>query len=230
MAPKNPYSKSTCVYVDAVQFSAESGAGNFPTGTGPKGPQRMIFGYPSRQDYRDASGHSWRPGTEIVTRLDAGKDTVAGCWWTNAVTEPITGTPDPELYRYGYHARDFWVNLTVGPGKYYARLRFAATRRIDTQKNCFNIRFNGREVVRNFDVTATAGGPNKAADLVFNDVAPENGVIVIRFTSPVAAAGHQAARGEAFIQAIEIGPGSGGRGATPIPSTAASRAMLGDHR
>ena len=25
----------------------------------------------------------------------------------------FTGTHDPELYRYGYHARDCWVNLTV---------------------------------------------------------------------------------------------------------------------
>ena len=104
---KNPYSQSTRIYVDAVQFSAESGACSFPTGTGPTGPQRMILGYPSRQDYRDASGHSWRPGTEVVTRLAAGKDTVAACWWTNAVAEPITGTPDPELYRYGCHARGF---------------------------------------------------------------------------------------------------------------------------
>ena len=104
----------------------------------------MILGYPSRQDYRDTSGHSWRPGTEVVTRLAAGRDTVAACWWTNAVAEPITGTPDPELYRYGYHARDFWVNLTVGPGKYFVRLKFAATRGIDTQKNCFNISLNGQ--------------------------------------------------------------------------------------
>src|ERR1019366_1234097 len=29
----NPYSKSTRIYVNAVQFSAESAAGSFPTGT-----------------------------------------------------------------------------------------------------------------------------------------------------------------------------------------------------
>jgi hypothetical protein len=224
----NPYSKSTRIYVDAVQFSAEGEACGFPTGTGPQGSQRMIFGYPSRQDYRDASGRSWRPGTEVVTRLAAGRDTVAACWWTNAVAEPITGTPEPELYRYGYHARDFCVNLTVGPGKYFARLKFAATRGIDTQKNCFNICLNGHEVVHNLDVTATAGGPNKAVDLIFNNIAPQNGVIDIRFTSPRVAEGDQAVRGEAFVQAIEIGPGSGGRGATPIPSAAAARAWTGN--
>src|ERR1019366_8151467 len=113
---KSPYSQGTRIYVDAVQFSAAAGACSFPTSSGPTGPQRMMLGYPSRQDYRDASGHLWRPGTEVVTRLVAGRDTVAACWWTNAVTDTITGTTDPELYRYGYHARDFCVNLTVGPG------------------------------------------------------------------------------------------------------------------
>ena len=225
---KNPYSQSTRICLDALQFSAESAPGSFPTGTGPTGPQRMILGYPSRQDYRDASGHSWRPGTEIVTRLAAGRDTVADCWWTNPVAEPVTGTPDGELYRYGYHARDFWANITVGPGKYFVRLKFAATRGINTQKNCFNIYLNGHEVVRNLDVAATAGGHNKAVDLVFNHIVPENGMIRIRFTSVRVAEGSQVVRGDAFVQAIEVGPGSGGRGATPAPSGATSRAWNGN--
>ena len=163
-----------------------------------------------------------------MTRLTAGSDTVAACWWTNGVAEPITGTPDPELDRYGYHARDFWVNLTVGPGKYFVRLKFAATRGIDTHKNCFNIGLNGHEVVRNLDVASTAGGPDKVVDLVFNDVAPQDGVIITRFTSVRVAEGDQSTRGEAFVQAIEIGLGSGGRGATPVPSTAADRAWTGN--
>lgn len=76
----------------------------------------MIFGYTGRTDWRDSRGHSWRPATEFVTRLAGGKDSVAQCWWTNATDEPIRGTADPELYRYGVHATDFWVNLTVEPG------------------------------------------------------------------------------------------------------------------
>src|ERR1019366_2298488 len=77
----NPYSKSTRIYVDAVQFSTESTASSFPAGTGPTGPQRMILGYPNRQDYRDTGGRSWSPGTEVIARLAAGRDTVAACWW-----------------------------------------------------------------------------------------------------------------------------------------------------
>jgi len=115
------------------------------------------------------------------------------------------------------------VNLTAGPGNYFVRLKFAATRGLDTRKNCFNISLNGHEVVRNLDVAATAGGPNKAVDLVFNHVAPENGVLKIRFTSQRVAGEDQVARGEAFVQAIEVGQGSGGHGATPVSSTAAAR-------
>jgi hypothetical protein len=203
---KNPYAQAARVYVDAVQCSTEHAALGYPTGTGPKGPQRMILGYPSRKDYKDSKGKEWRPGTEVVTHVGAKKDTVAECWWTNAVAESISGTPDPELYRYGYHAKDFWANVTVGLGKYAVRLKFAATRGLNTRENRFNILLNGREVAHNFDVAVTAGAPNKATDLVFSDIAPQNGAIEIRFTASRWAEGDKTAPGEAFVQAIEVGP------------------------
>jgi hypothetical protein len=62
------------------------------------------------------------------------------------------------------------------------------------------------------DVAATAGGSNRAVDLVFNDLEPRNGVIDFRFTGGDPKAG---IAGEAFLQALEVGPGSGGVGATP---------------
>jgi hypothetical protein len=176
----------------------------------------MIFGYTSRTDYRDSTGHTWRPGTELVTRGAAGVDTVAAFWWTKAAPGIISGTRDPELYRYGVHGGDFWVNVTVGPGRYYARLKFAATRGPDPRRDCFDIRINGRRVVERLHVAATAGGPNRAVDLVFNDLAPTNGVIRLRFTAVPTAEGEKAACGEAFLQALEIGPGRGGPGARPV--------------
>ena len=33
------------------------------------------------------------------------------------------------------------------------------------------------------DIAATAGGLGQAADLVFNDIRPQHGVIAIRFTA-----------------------------------------------
>ncbi len=71
-------------------------------------------------------------------------------------------------------------------------------------------------------------GPNKATDLVFNDIAPENGIMDIRFTSQRVVQGDQTVRGEAFVQAIEVGPGAGGRGATPVPSATATGAWTGN--
>ena len=203
---KNPYSQSTRVYVEAVQFSAESAASGFPTGTGPTGSQRMIPGYPNRQDYCDARGHLWHPGTEVVTRLAAGRDTVAACWWTNAVAEPITGTADPELYRYGYHARDFWVNLTVAPGQYRVRLHWADTPETpwveregkwDTVARPTTVAINGTTVIEDLSVRKEVG-TFKAYVREFEDIRPQNGIIEVRFKSN---SGH-----EAMIQAIELLP------------------------
>jgi hypothetical protein len=180
----------------------------------------MIFGYTSREDYRDRQGHTWRPGTEWVTRIGSGKDAVAECWWTRPVAEPIAGTADPELYRYGVHARDFWVNLTVGPGDYHVRLKFAAARGLEIRKNCFDIRINGRRVAERLDVTATAGGTHRAVDLVFNHLEPANGAIEVRLTAARVQDGETVARGEAFLQALEVGPGRGGTGAQPVSAPA----------
>jgi len=216
----NPLSHGARVSIQAIQFSAATGAASFPSGTGPREPQRMIFGYPRREDYRDAAGNAWRPGAELVTRLANGADTVAACWWTQAAAGEISGTTDPELYRYGVHGREFWVNATVGPGRYYARLKFAATRGLDTRSNCFDIRVNGRRLVERLDVAATAGAPNRAVDLVFNDLTATNGILEFRFTAARISSADTTARGEAFVQALEIGPGSGGQGAKAVSAPA----------
>ncbi|MBI3920858.1 MAG: hypothetical protein HY318_05510, partial [Armatimonadetes bacterium] len=212
----NPYSRGTLLYIDAVQYSNAAGHVSFPSGSGPRKAQRMIFGYTGREDYRDSLGHYWRPGTEFVVRLGAGRDPVKEAWWTKPVTQPLGKTRDPELYRYGIHGQEFWVNVTVGPGRYHLRMKFAATHGADPQKNCFHISLNGRRVVKALDVAATAGGPNRAVDLVFNNVEPRNGVIEVRFAGAHWMEGDELKQGEAFVQALEVGPGPGGRGASPV--------------
>jgi hypothetical protein len=61
--------------------------------------------------------------------------------------------------------------------------------------------------VEGFDVFATAGGAQRAVDLVFDGIQPRNGIIDIRFLG-------MGGR-EAMVQAIEVAPGPGGEGATP---------------
>jgi hypothetical protein len=213
----NPYSRGDNIHIEAVQFSAEDKTHNFPTGTGPIGPQRMIFGYSGREDYRDSNGDRWRPGLEVATRVGHGSDTMTAVWHTNA-TDTITGTRDPELYRFGLHGHDFRVNLTVGPGQYDLRLAFANTRGLDTRQNCFDILINGKTVVEKFDVTATARGTNKAVDLVFKKITPVKGLVEVRFRGYAVADGHAGKPGEAFVQALELAPSLRIKGATPVSS------------
>ncbi|UCD28421.1 MAG: hypothetical protein JSV03_15270 [Planctomycetota bacterium] len=228
---KNLLSQGDNIYINAIQHSAATGNGGFGEGGGPTDVQRFIFGYTGRKDYVDSVGNAWKPGTEFVIRTRQG-DTVVASWWTNRKRWHIADTKDPELYRYGIHGRQLNVYFTVAPGTYYVKLKFAETRNIEPKKRAITIHINDKKVVANMDIAATAGGLskttlaqrhgrsrpdwiglNKAVDLVFNDILPHHGIIDIRFTGSNG--------GEAIIQAIEVGPGNGGKGATPVslPST-----------
>ena len=134
----------------------------------------------------------------------------------------MAGTSDPELYRYGVHGRDFWVNLTVGPGTYHVRLKFLETRRIDPKQRAVTVLINDRVVVANMDVAATAGASHRGVDLVFNGIEPDHGIICIRFRNDFG--------GEAMIQAIEIGPGDGGSSITPVTLPALETAPSSESR
>ena len=98
---------------------------DFGSGSGPADPRRMIMGYTGRTPYVDSRGKEWLPGTEFVVRSGPGTDPIARTWWTEPSAENVSGTADPQLYRHGVHAPEFWVNVTVGPGVYCVRLRFA---------------------------------------------------------------------------------------------------------
>ena len=213
LGKKNPLSKGTNVALTFADWSAATGSSGFGEGGGPVDTQRMVLGYPGREDMKDSTGQLWRPGTELVTRLGTMVDSVTGSWWTTPVKQPIAGSSDPELYRYGVHAKEFCTNVTVGPGIYHVRLKFAATRGLDTCQNCVTVVIDGKEVVRKMDVAATAGGPNRAVNLVFHGIQPRNGVIDICFSGGDPSIG---VAGEAFAQAIEVGPGDGGQGAKPV--------------
>jgi hypothetical protein len=203
----NPLSEGHNVYVDAIQYSEATATGDFGQGSGPVGAQRMIFGYPERHDYVDTKGHAWKPATEWIIRTGYGTDTVEQSWWTERRSMHIGDTDDEELYRYGVHGKEFWVNLTVGPGEYYVTLKFAETPLhtfLERDKNggrvthTMDVLINGRKVVRKMNVAEAAGGLFKAFDRTFTGIEPKNGIIGIRF---VGRDEH-----EAMVQAVEIGP------------------------
>ncbi|MGA3325456.1 MAG: malectin domain-containing carbohydrate-binding protein [Terriglobia bacterium] len=207
----NPISMGKEVYVEGVEYSQATGDAGYGEGGGPKGAQRLIFGYTGRNDYVDSQGGTWRPGAEYVVRTGNLTDAVAKTWWTMRQAVFVKNTPDQELYRYGVHWPDFTVNLTVAPGNYHVRLKFAETEFDGPGQRGINIYLNGTRVVGGLDVWATAGGANKAVDLIYNDVLPQNGVIAIRLEGTALRGG----KGEAMVQAIEVAPGDGGRGSVP---------------
>ncbi len=204
----NPVSEGAEVAVDAVQWSAAEGRSGFGEGGGPTGTQRVVLGYTERRDYVDSEGHAWRPGAEFIVRLEHLADSVTRSWWTEPRCEDIAGTRDPELYRRGVHGRDFTLYFTVGPGTYHVRLKLVETREVPPDERAMTVLINGREAFRNLDIAATAHGYRRATDLVVNDVRPVHGVVAVRFVGRYGS--------EAIAQAVEVGPGDGGRGARPV--------------
>ena len=123
----------------------------------------------------------------------------------------IGGTGDEELYRYGVHARDFWVNLTVAPGQYLVRLHWADTPETpwveregkwDPVSRPTSVAINEATVVEGVDVRREAG-TFRAYMREFPGVHPQNGVIQLHFTS---SPDH-----EAMIQAVELIPATSTR-------------------
>ena len=207
----NPASGGDEVFINGVQYSAATGKSDDGAGGGPTGFQRMVFGYTSRTDYRDSQGNLWRPGTEFIARTGHLTDAVAKTWWTMRQAVFVQATQDPELYRYGVHLPEFTVNTTVGPGTYHVRLKFAETQYDGANQRGITIYINGQKVEEGLDVWATAGGANKAVDLVYNDIRPQNGVVALRFVGSKV----DGSQRDAMVQALEIGPGDGGQSSSP---------------
>jgi hypothetical protein len=229
---RNPMSQGRQVSVDAAFSSDAQGDNGFGSGGGPTYTQRMIFGYTSRHDYVDSTGKSWRPGTEFVVRTGERTDTVAHSWWTARQAVSVSDTPDAELYSYGVHAPDFTVNVTVGPGTYYARVKLSETQYTEANRRAMSIYVNDEQRVKRMDVWATSaasdaykavmksdranrwdGRPERRAiDLTFNGIQPKNGIVELRFVG-------ESVKGiptEAILQALEVGQGDAPTGMTVV--------------
>ncbi|MGP8199215.1 MAG: malectin domain-containing carbohydrate-binding protein [Limisphaerales bacterium] len=206
---KNPLAGGTLVRVESALYSAADGDAGFGSGGGPRGPQRMIFGYTGRENYIDSNSNAWSPGTEFVARTGFGVDTVEKTWWLNRRSMYIGGTADEEIYRYGVHAPEFWVNLTVAPGDYLVRLHWADTPETpwveregkwQLVSRPTTVLINGRTVLEDLNVRKEVG-TFRAYTREFQDIRPQNGIIELRFKS---SPGH-----DAMIQALEIIPAGG---------------------
>lgn len=193
----NPLAAGTKVFVDAVQHAEAPGSAPYGSGRGPRGPQRMVFGSARREDYVDSRGREWKPAAEFVVRLGRGVDSVERALHTDRRSVTIANTDDPELYRYGIHARELRVPLTVGPGRYTLRLLLA-----DTQTpGRFRALLGGEEIIEAICVREAAGGLFRAIDLEFPDVRPVHGTLELRCLGLDGT--------EACLQALEVEPYEG---------------------
>ncbi len=88
----------------------------------------------------------------------------------------------------------FEYRFTVPKGDYTVRLRFMETEAAQARRRRLDVRVNGRAVLEQFDISASAGGVNKPVVRQFA-VKPESGELTISFVPT---------GGEATINAIEI--------------------------
>jgi hypothetical protein len=116
--------------------------------------------------------------------------------------------------------------VTVGPGTYHVRLKFAESQYAAAGQRAMDVFVNDEKKVSRFDVMGTARvllssgkvpqrdehASATAVDLVFNDIRPKNGVIAVRLVGTAV----KGALTEAMLQALEVGQGSGGDGVTPV--------------
>jgi hypothetical protein len=200
----NPVSSGSRVTVRAILSSASTAtAGRRPSPFRPS-PQRVIFGYPARTDYIASNGSRWRPATEWTVRLGAMADSVASAWWTRPTRATVAGTQDPELYRYGAHARELEAHFTVAPGEYTVRLHFMETRQVPPERRAVDIAINGRTVAERVDLAASAGGMYRACVLSFSGIPARHGLVSVRLRG--------SSGDEAIVQAMEVIPGRAPQG------------------
>jgi hypothetical protein len=111
---------------------------------------------------------------------------------TVARSEPVSNTPDPEIFaaeRFG----NFTYTIPVADGRYTVTLRFAETwfgpgkpGAGGAGSRTFDVYCNGIALLRNFDIFRTAGGAQRAIEKTFHGVTPNaQGKIELSFVPVV---------------------------------------------
>ena len=94
---------------------------------------------------------------------------------TYFTSDHISGTATPELYRNErFYDAPFQYRFCVPEGSYNVTLKFAEIWFTQAGLRAFDVAINGATVLKNFDVTAAAGGPRRAIDKRFRIDAVEN--------------------------------------------------------
>lgn len=177
------------------------------------GAMRILAGswdYP----YADTEGRNW-----VGDRFFSGGQEVT------TAGERIHGGWDDQLFR-THRTGNFRYDIPLKPDSYEMSLYFSE--RVFGPGNpagqgevsrLFNVLLNGAALLKEFDIIADAGGPNKPAIRVFRDVSPAaDGFVHLEF---------QSVRSQATLSAIEFKPMVGGKTA-PIRILAGRSAYVYD--
>ncbi len=132
--------------------------------------------------YKDKAGNSWQPDqfyTEGKGYGFQGGDTV-----DRGASTKIEGTEDPRLYQTERYALESFI-AEVPNGTYTVRLHFAETYSDITYDGprVFDVKIQGTEVLKDWDVYKSTGGLNKAVVKEFKDINVADGMLKVEFVA-----------------------------------------------
>jgi hypothetical protein len=183
---------------DVVPARSGEEIASVPAPPAPRDEIRILSGY-SKQNFIDRRGKTW--GSDRYFK---------GGQPFTAETQPITRSLDSTMYRQS-RAGEFTYDIPLKKGVYELRLYFAETQFGPTtfaeggeSSRIFAVDMNGRPLLEDFDIYASAGGSNVAYERVFKDVTPaSDGYLHLRFRST--------SREKPILNALEIVPGMPGK-------------------
>jgi len=110
----------------------------------------------------------------------------------------IARTVDPMLFDHWRTGGEFSYDIPLAPGIYELHLFFVASPP-DDETQFFDVTANGRPLLKSFNISADALGPNIADEKVFKDISPDkDGYLHLKFPS---------GRTTPLLNALEILPG-----------------------
>jgi malectin (di-glucose binding ER protein)/uncharacterized protein DUF6519 len=143
-------------------------------------PAHPVRFYAGATPFTDDQGNRWSPDAKATGVSVSGGQLNSS---RHAITGALPSAADQALYqseRYG----DFSYAIANVPGGYYrVTLKFAEIFDSAVGQRIFNVYINDILVLPDFDILASAGGPNIALDQAFDGITPSDGRIVIRFQS-----------------------------------------------
>jgi hypothetical protein len=155
---------------------------------------RILCG--ANTSYTDRCGNRW-----VADQYFTGGDPVS----TTEKIEDASPTPeDQPLYQHGRAGKDFSYAIPVPTGLYVVRLKFVETKHPWMFERPMNLKINGREMLKDFDILQAAKGPQRAVEQTFRNVIPNaEGKLVLHFT---AGENPRGTSDDAIVQAMEILP------------------------